>query len=437
MATGQGPASSASGAAQPAHEPRGYLYVFLSLHMPAVALGLGQGITTPVLPVLVINEFGVSVGLASLVFVANMLGGSAISIPAGYAIDRFGRRRVLLAGPLIIAGSALLIAFATTGSFALLLFYRFVGGWGQQMWSLSRLTVIADTGGRQRGQQITGMASLQRAGNLAGPLIGGFAAIAWGLQVPFVMHAAVAIVAVIPSFLLLRETAPDHVRPIAAEPQPARQSDTGAGQAEEDKSFSWRILLQPTIIALFTAQFLGMITRGGAIGGGTIFLYGVYAYGAGPGTLGVLSTSVAIAGIPLTMAAGFIMDRFGRKVTMVPGMVLLSAAWVFLAMTAAASLPFYAFVIGFVWMQLTASVLAGSMQIIGTDIAPKNARGRFFGVGQTVTYAGFMSNPLSFSVLTAISGFTAAFAFLAGTGFASALILAFLVRETLGRNQDP
>ena len=83
----------------------GYRTLFLSLHLPAVAIGLGTGMVMPVLPVLA-KSFEVGVGLASLVFVAQIAGGLSASLPAGYAIDRFGRRSVLLAGPGIAAGAA-------------------------------------------------------------------------------------------------------------------------------------------------------------------------------------------------------------------------------------------------------------------------------------------------------------------------------------------
>ncbi len=170
----------------------------LSLYLPAIAVGLGTGITTPVLPVLA-KSFDVSIGLASLVFIVQMAGSTTATLPTGLLIDRIGRRRILLAGPLITAGASFMIA--TAGSFPELLVYRFIGGWGQQMWMLSRLTMIADTGGAyQRGQQITSMFSAQRVGTLAGPLIGGFAAAAWGLHVPFLIHGAVVLIAVIPSF---------------------------------------------------------------------------------------------------------------------------------------------------------------------------------------------------------------------------------------------
>lgn len=405
--------------AESGRKQSGKVYLFLSLQLPAVVLGLAQGMTTPVLPVFA-AEFGVSVGVATLVFVAQMAGGLSASLPMGYVIDRFGRRPVLLAGPIITAVALFLTA--TVSAFWMLLAFRYIAGWGQQMWMLGRLTVIADRGGGSRGRQITSMLGIQRVGMLAGPLLGGLVAEFWGLRVPFVFTGFVVLVAVIPSFLVVRETAP------------SKQSAPATGAAAQD--FSWRFLLKPPIPILFLAQFFGTLTRGGAIGGGTIFLFGVYAYGVSALDLGLLSSLLALAGIPLTFASGYIMDKFGRKVTIVPGLILSGMSMFFLAATAAYGWGYWAFVTGFVWMQLLNAMMSGSMQTIGSDFAPPNARGRFFGIGRMVTQGGFMANPLAFGALTAASGFTAAFAFVGGTGVVAALILAFLIKESLMRDND-
>jgi MFS family permease len=402
--------------------PQGYLYLFLSLHLPALALGLGQGITTPVLPGFA-ESFGVGAGLAAMVFTAQLAGGVAISVPAGYAIDRLGRRQILIAGPLVTAASLFLTAFATADSFGLLLVYRVIGGAGQQMWMVSRLTVIADTGGSSRARQITQMFGVQRAGMLVGPLLGGFAATLWGATIAFVMHGAVALIGVIPSFFLIQESAP-------------HQGAGSTGTGGRSTSFSWKLLLVRPIPILFTLQFLAALTRGGAIGGGTVFVFAVYAYGTNEATLGVLSSISAAIGIPLTLVAGQIMDRYGRKVAIIPGLLVFGLSMAFLGLIAALSWPFAAFIAAFIWMQVIAAYLSGSMQTLSTDLAPAQARGTFFGVGRMIGQAGFMANPLSFSILTALSGFATAFFFLFGTAAAAAAVLGLMIKETLQKPND-
>jgi MFS family permease len=409
------PATSSAGS--PSGIGTNNAHLFLSLHLPAIALGFGMGVTIPVLPDFA-KSFGVGAGAASMVFFVSMGGGLIASLPIGYLLDRFGRRKILLAGPIITGASALLMA--TSGSFAELLIWRFVGGWGQQMWTISRLTVVADSSSKGSiGRVITSMFGIQQVGILAGPLAGGIIASTVNLQAAFILQGVVSILAVVPSFFVYRESAP---KPSAANGGPA-----ASGPIDD---FSWRSLLSRPILVLFTAQLFGMTARGGAIGGGTLFVYASYAYGTDPLVLGALSSVMAGVGIPLTLAAGYLMDRFGRKSTLVPGSGLFGVALLFFAVTSFASLPFSAFIIGFVLLQAFNSLLSGSWQVIGADLAPAGARGRFFAAGRMVSQGGFSANPLVFSLATTLSGFTLAFVVLGVASIVSAGMVGGLIRET-------
>ena len=404
--------------------------LLLTLHLPAISMGLGLGVTVPVLPELT-KELGVGLEAASLVFVAQLVGTLAAPLPTGYLIDRLGRRRVLLAGPLVTAAASLLVAkVAIDGSYYELLAYRFIAGWGEQMWMLSRITVIADTGASsQRGKQVTSMFGVQQIGNLTGPVIGGIAAVAWGLWSPFVMHAAIVLLAIIPSFYVLRESAPDRRERSPASAAPAE----GAAPNASAEAGVWRRLLVPPLPAVFAVQFLANVTRGGIFGGGVIVLYAAYAYNLEPDELGYLRGAMAAAGIPIIFAGGYVMDRFGRKYTIVPGLILSASAMGFLAATAYFDASYAWFVAAFTAVHMAVNVISGNMQTLGTDVAPVNARGMFFGVSRTVAQSGAALSPASFSAFTAIAGSAAAFSFLGGAAFMGALIVIFLVPETLRR----
>jgi MFS family permease len=85
---------------------------------------------------------------------------------------------------------------------------------------------------------------------------------------------------------------------------------------------------------IFLAQFFASMTRG-VLWGGTLLLYTTFAYGVGPQVLGGLATTSSIIGIPITLSCGYLMDRFGRKSTMVPGFVAIALGLMFLASSAA------------------------------------------------------------------------------------------------------
>ena len=402
-------------------------YLLLTLHLPSISMGLGLGLTVPVIPELA-QQMGVELEGAALVFVFQLLGTLAAPLPTGFLIDRLGRRRVLLAGPIITAIASLLVAKVALegadGSFVELLAYRFIAGWGEQMWMMSRITVIADTGAsNQRGKQVTQMFGVQQIGNLSGPVIGGFAGVLLGLWAPFVMHAAIVAIAVIPSFFILRESAPP--------PRPRQASGSGAPAPGV-----WRHMAAAPIPAVFVVQFLANVTRGGVFGGGVIVTYAAYdPYHLAPDEIGLLRGAMAAVAIPIVFTGGFVMDRFGRKYTIIPGLVLSGASMVFLAVTAYTGASLAWFVAAFVAVHMSVNIISGNMQTLGTDVAPVEARGKFFGVSRTVAQAGATLSPASWSWLTALSTATVGFGFLGATAFVGALIVIFLIPETLRREE--
>jgi MFS family permease len=391
-------------------------HTVLSLYAPALILGLGTSIATPALPVFA-RSFDVTFGVAALVLVAYGAGSAAATLPTGYLLDRLGRRKVILAGPLLTALTSFLVA--TAQSFPELLLYRFLGGWALQMWMLGRLAMITDRGGERRGRQISGLYGMDSSGRLLGPAIGGFAA-AWDVRLPFVLHGILALLAVIPSFKLIHETQPDS--PTRAQGAPAPQGT---------RAMLVGLLVWP-ILVLLVIQFLTSLTRG-SIWGGTLDLFVVYAYGIGPETLGLLVTAVTAIGIPITFAAGHLMDRFGRKTTVVPGLVLLGAALLAMAAIAYARLPLLTYVLALFAVRIALSFTSGSMQVLASDVAPRESRGRFLGTWRLVGEVGTLLSPLAFAALADGVSFAAAFAFLSLTSLGGAVLLAACVRETAPR----
>jgi MFS family permease len=413
----------------PAHD-EGFVarhQVLFSLLLPAILLGTGRGFTLPVLPLIAKDVYGTGVAGASLTVIAPMAGAVLSTLPTGFVIDRFGRRVTLVGAPILSSVAAVLAYFAT--SYWEFLFHLALGGIAQQVWQMSRLATIADSvRASQRGRQITGLSSAQRIGNTVGPFLGGILGEIVGLRVPFLVAGVLAALAVVPSYYLIRETAPVVL---------ARRSGTKLARTDT----SWKALLTRPVLTLFTAQFFANVARGGVQGNsGTYFIFLTFAYGVGPAVIGVVLLSTGLLGIPIMLASGHIMDRFGRKRQIVPAAVALGLGIGFMSITAAFSMPLGAFIAAFIWINIGISTMAGTMQTIGSDIAPEEARGKFFGVSRLVAEGGSVVNPVSFGLMTATvagaGGFAGAFFITAAAAFVTAGVVGLGLSETL-RSGDP
>jgi MFS family permease len=286
------------------------------------------------------------------------------------------------------------------------------------MWLLGRLAMIADTGATQeRGRQITTMSAMESAGRLFSPALGGWLAAYWDIRAPFIAHAVLSLIAILPSFKLIRETAPQLAQGARRGRGPASSSDAG-----------FKALFTYEVIVFFVAQFLASLTRG-PIFSGQLNLYGAYAYDLSPKSIGLLATIVTAIGIPISLGAGYIMDHFGRKATLVPGFSLLSLALAFISITAYMHLSFEMFVLAYICVHTTNAITGSNMQTLGSDIAPDNARGRFYGVWNTLGSVGSPASTSIFAVLSAGMGYWAAFGFLGTMACGAALILGTQVRD--------
>jgi MFS family permease len=262
------------------------------------------------------------------------------------------------------------------------------------------------------------MSAMQNAGRLFAPALGGVLAGFWDIRAPFVAYGILSLLAIIPSFKLVQESAP-HLTKSAG----ARQARADATQVA-----SIRALLTYQVVIFFVAQFFASLSRG-PIFTGQLNFYGAYVYDLSPQTIGILATAVAAIGIPITIAAGYVMDRYGRKASLVPGFTLLALALAFLGFTDYLSSSLGIFILAYVCVFTSNGITGGNMQTLGSDIAPEKARGKFYGVWQTITTVGAPGGTTMFAVLSGGMGYWVAFGFLGIAAGATAFILGTQVQE--------
>jgi MFS family permease len=283
--------------------------------------------------------------------------------------------------------------------------------------------MIADTGAdHERGRQITTMSAMESAGRLISPALGGLLAVFWDIRAPFVAHAIICLIAIIPSYKLVKETAPHLARGGARRQQAADDGTPDPGM---------KALLIYPVIMFFVAQFFASFARG-PIFTGQLNLYGAYAYHMGPPQIALLATITGAVAIPVSLSSGYIMDHFGRKATLVPGFTLMTLAFGFLALTAIVpDVPFELFMAAYLAVYACVSLTGGNMQTLGSDIAPARVRGQFYGVSQTLGNLGGPMATSTFAIFSTTVGYWSGFIFLGATAGVAAFVLGTQVRDRL------
>jgi MFS family permease len=384
----------------------------LSTYLPALILALGIGIALPAIPTLA-KSYDVGFGMASAVITSFLVGNMIGTIPTGWLIDRFGRRRVMIAGPLLTSAMAFLVL--TSNSFPQLVFFRFVDGFASQMWLLGRLAVISERGrANQRGRQVSWMFGMDSLGRLTGPLVGGFIAATWGPRAPFAAYGILALLTVIPVLIYVTDS-PAHL---------ARRR----GEEEPRPKMTIKQLVLPRM-AFFAVALFASIARG-PLFADLFHLYAAFTYNLGARQIGFLATAASSLTLPASFLSGYLLDRFGRRQMMIPGYVWVTVAMVGLAATAFFHLSLWWYVAAFLFTVASNALTGGSVQTIGTDVAPPQARGMFLGLWNFTGRVGTAISPIAFAYIADSAGYPISFLVIAASALVVALLLIYKIPDT-------
>jgi MFS family permease len=379
----------------------------LPVYVPTALLALGQGLLLPTLPAYA-RSFNVSFGLASIAIAAAAIGTLLADLPAGLVLGRLGLKPTMLLG----AGLAA-IATAAAGSaqiFPELIAARLVEGVGWSMWGLSRHAFITESiDPRQRGRAISIFGGISRIGLFAGPAVGGVVGSAFGLRASFFVATGLSVVALVISAIYVTDT-----RIVVHTSRQMRWSLVRAMIKANRRDLA----------SASVAQTFAQLIRAGRQA--IIPFFGEAVLGLNVAQIGTIQSASSTVDMLLFVPAGYIMDRFGRKVTSVPSFAVMALGM--------ACIPFaHSYV-----MLLGAAVIigfgnglgSGAMMTLGADLAPRGATGEFLGLWRLVGDTGSAGGPLVVGSLTDAIGFDGASFALAGIGVAASLTLALLVRET-------
>lgn len=392
----------------------------LSVYVPTLILRFCRGMLIPVLPIYALS-FGVSeifVGLAvGIMGIGTIVG----DIPAGMLAARYGVKRTMQIGLGCIALPMLMLAFVNS-YFAFLLFY-FAAGVGVALWNIALHGYMAhEISTSQRGKSIALLGGLGRVGSFLGPAIGGLIATRYSESMVFALFAILTAVTIFfPSRYLQASTDGSTSSTDGHEAKPVRHHG-----AIEQIRYLFSILRQDARVlgAAGIGQLFAQTIRSGRQI--IVPLYGD-AIGLDLQTIGLIVSIAAAVDMSLFPIAGYIMDRLGRKFSIVPsfliqgiGMALIPFTGGFAGLLAAASI-----------MGLGNGLSSGTMMTLGADLAPSESTGQFLGMWRFIGDIGHAGGPIIVGGVTDLFALSPATFVVAAIGAAASLTFATLVPETL------
>ena len=354
------------------------LFVILNLSLVSGFVILGVSIISPVLPQYALS-FSIPVALVGWAVSAFALARVVTDIPAGFLADRFGRKRNMIFGLVLIILSAIGAGFADT--YAWLISARIVGGVGSALYMISATTWVAQvTAGKSRGRYMSLYSGLIFAGTAFGPTIGGYTAAHFGLRAPFFAYAVLGLAGLIAT-LPLKETAD------SSQATQLKMSMKDILSILSNRPF---MLVNCAVLALF---FLRAGVRSTLVP-----LYASLNLGLSEERIGILLTVAAVATAVCTFPSGWLSDKVGRKKPIMACLFLSGIAVLLIP-----SQESLAGLMGIMAFYGLATGLQGSIAAWPADVAPKDKLGTSMGVYRVMGDIGMFLGPIT---ATYIAGYT-------------------------------
>lgn len=355
---------------------------------------LGFGSIVPALA-LYASSFGVAQSAIGLAIAVYGLARFLIAVPAGQLADRLGRRAALATGGALSALGNALCALAPT--YAEFVGARFVAGAGAALVLTTGQIVLADISTpADRGRT---MAIYQGVFVFAvgiGPLPGGLLATHWGLAAPFWAYAATSMVTAFVAWLAIPETK-------QARPADDAESAPVAYGAQVRLLTRHRGFILVSLIA-----FVNAVARTGALFN-IIPILARDRLTLDADRIGVGLALASVVGLVLAYPAGVMVDRYGRKIVIVPA-TMLSGLSLLLFLAA----PSYAwFLAGCVAWSVAMGISGAAPAAYAADTAPGGMNAAAMSTYRMLADLGYVIGPIALGLAADLAGATAA---LGGTG---------------------
>jgi len=405
-------------------------FTFFRQHERLVAISIstvlvmaGQGVIGPVLP-LFAKEFGVGAAAVGLTLSMFALARLILNIPLGLLSDRYGRRFLLIGGPIVTAVG--MIGSGLSPSIEVLLAWRFIAGAGSAMYMTGAMIYLTDISTPETRARFIGTnQGALLLGVSIGPGVGGLIAEFWGLRAPFYVVGVAALFAAVYAQLRLPET-----RHLALANERAEREQRSTQQRASVGGRPWLTMIRSRNFAAVSLVTMAIFFTRTASMQTLVPLLSVDRLDMSPGVLGAIFTAMSVVNMLLITPAAIGADRFGRKKVIVPSML-----------GTAVGLMLYAGADSYTMFIVASLALSSAMSIAGpapaayaADIAPVEARGLAMGLYRTTGDFGFVVGPPLLGALADATSFAVGLTVNAALAIGAGLFFLVFARETVARS---
>jgi MFS transporter, DHA1 family, multidrug resistance protein len=348
---------------------------------------LGFGAMVPSLP-LYAQSFGVPASAIGMAVAAYGLARFVLAVPTGQLSDWLGRRPTLAIGGLVSAIGNLCCAWAS--AYPEFVVARFVAGAGAGLILTTGQVVLADISSpAHRGRSIAIYQGTFLFAVGIGPFPGGLLAEHFGLGAPFVAYGVASLLAAVVAWFAVSETR-DLWRAAAMPETPSRPP-----LARQLRLLAGKIgFVLVSLISLMNA----VVRTGGLFV--IVPMLATALLGLSVGAIGFALMLGSICGLLAAYPAGWLADRFGRKVVIVPATLMTATS---MALFCAA--PTYGWFIAasIVW-SVASSVGGAAPATYAADSAPLGMNATAMSAYRMTADAGYVIGPLVLGLIADLYG---------------------------------
>jgi MFS transporter, DHA1 family, multidrug resistance protein len=347
---------------------------------------LGFGAMVPSLP-LYARSFGVSASAVGLAIAVYGFARFAVTLPGAQLSDRLGRRPLLAIGGLISAAGSFWCAEAL--SFTEFNIARIVAGAGAGIILTTGQIVLADISSpNRRGRNIATYQAAFLFGFSVGPFPGGLLAGSYGLAAPFLATGAASLVVTAVAWFLVSET-----RSAKAGPSTAGVAARLPFIRQMLKLLAHRGFLLVSLISLMNA----VVRTGGLFA--LIPLLVTTTLGLSVAEIGFAMMLSSVCGLVVAYPAGWLTDRLGRKVVIVPSTFLTGLSMVLFCYA-----PSYGwFVAASIIWSIATSISIAAPAAYAADSAPPGMNAAAMSAYRMTADAGYIIGPPGLGLLADIT----------------------------------